>query len=69
MSDERNFTDTWHAKELAKGQLWVEKDGTTVRIMAVVDNWVMARYLGCMPFVRPTKKFLAEFTYLRRSRR
>lgn len=42
------------------GSRWTDQYGT-VRVMAVVEGWVLARYPGCEPFVTRKDKWLQRF--------
>jgi hypothetical protein len=49
--------------EVKPGQIWRAVDARgTVRIMAVVEGWVVGRFKGCMPWVKSMGEFLDEFT-------
>lgn len=39
------------------GQKFMLPDGDYIKIMAIVDNYVMARRNGCIPFVKSCKEF------------
>ena len=47
---------------LAAGQNWKrKKDGAAVRVMAIVEGWVMVRVPHCVPFLVPGKEFAAKY--------
>jgi hypothetical protein len=39
---------------------WQDEHGLVV-VMAVVDGWIMARRLGCVPFTEPLKSWHRRF--------
>lgn len=44
------------------GQRWTRKrDGTEVRVMAVVEGWVMVRFKGAVPFISFWKEFQRNY--------
>jgi hypothetical protein len=43
------------------GKKFKRPDGHIVKVMAVVDNYVMARVPRCMPFVMGGKEFIKHF--------
>lgn len=45
------------------GSRWTDQYGT-VRVMAVVDGWILARYPRCEPFVTHKDKWLQRFAPL-----
>lgn len=44
-----------------KGLFIRKRDGAEVRVMGVVDGYVVARCKGAMPFLTIQREFLAEF--------
>jgi hypothetical protein len=50
-------------KNLTVGQRFIEPERFInpnkhyIKVMAIVDGYVMARYKGCMPFVQGEKEF------------
>jgi hypothetical protein len=46
--------------EPAKGSRWNDERGE-VRVMAVVEGYVVLRRKGCAPFLRPLRVFAAQF--------
>ena len=47
--------------EPARGEHWQDADGT-VRVMAVVEGYVVARRKGAAPFLLSVREFRAAFT-------
>ena len=50
--------------EPSPGETWVGMGGRTVRVMAVVEGWVMARYKGAMPFCLIMREFVILYDRL-----
>ena len=54
-------SDELHILVITSGQLftcqWGVTQVKTLKIMAVADDYVMARYKGCMPFVKHKNEF------------
>lgn len=48
-------------KAIKKGDKYVRGKSTCI-VMAYEDNYVMARFPGCIPCVYDKKTFLSEFT-------
>ena len=47
--------------EPMRGEHWQDADGP-VRVMAVVEGYVVARRKGCGPFLMSVREFKAAFT-------
>lgn len=47
------------------GSLWRGENHPKIRVMAVADNYVMARSSGCYPFVVHVKEFRQRFVHIR----
>lgn len=47
--------------EPVRGQHWQDADGP-VRVMTVVEGYVVARRKGCAPFLMSVREFKATFT-------
>ena len=45
-----------------KGTFWARHNSTqAVRVLTEIEGYVIARYSGCIPFVRARNTFLREF--------
>lgn len=55
---------------MERGQVWKRiepfPDGSydTVKVLAFVDGYVVARYKRCMPFLRSEKDWLKQFEWV-----
>ena len=50
------------SERVEKGQRWIRKrDMATVRVMGVVDGYVVVRIPSCVPFLVGMKDFLSEY--------
>lgn len=48
--------------DIFKGAAWQDANGLIVRVMAVVDGYVMWRYKGCSPGLLMVKDFRGRFS-------
>ena len=51
-----------------RGEIWMDQHGR-VTVMAVVENWVMARRPGCIPFLTFSREFVKEFSLVERKKK
>jgi len=50
------------SERVEKGQRWIRKrDMATVRVMGVVEGYVVVRIPSCVPFLVGVKDFLGEY--------
>jgi len=50
------------SERVEKGQRWIRKhDMATVRVMGVVEGYVVVRIPSCVPFLAGMKDFLGEY--------
>ena len=50
------------SERVEKGQRWIRKrDMATVRVMGVVEGYVVVRIPSCVPFMVGMKDFLSEY--------